>query len=203
MNNNEVIKSLRNLRQIGPNQDWAVSARANLINHIESTRPTAHNLQPTRWFSVSLPTPVFFAFSGALALFVVIFGSVTLSMNFGVVFEDFDIIKIPSVATTNNIQIQQPTSLVSKNSAEKSTGPGESLQNEQNDTYASIRAYDQFDIGLAAKTALRERINRVSVLGLESKDPYITELANEADGLYQEGDYDAALRVITAAESLL
>ncbi|MBI2463047.1 MAG: hypothetical protein HYV65_02325 [Candidatus Spechtbacteria bacterium] len=67
---------------------------------------------------------------------------------------------------------------------------------------SSLELYGD-DTATAFRTFLRERLNRVWVEAQENGNESVIYIAKEAEKFYAEGDYDAVLRAVSAAEALL
>lgn len=94
MQDKDLINKIQRLKTIQPNNDWAVSARQNLVNHIESSQPSAisHLLKVFRSFNhlplaishlplASFFTPARMSAGFALTIVVLMVGSTILSQR--------------------------------------------------------------------------------------------------------------------------
>ena len=194
MKEKELIKQLSQLRKIKPNDEWAVSARANLVNHIKSTHSTNYKPQTTNLLFVPLPRSSFslvpiVAFAVLLMLSIGLFPARNLDFG-GLALENK-----PANIAPLNIGFSDGR-ILEKDETRVN------IKETPSDTLASLMVYDQ-DVSVAFKAMLVERINRITVLGEESKDFYVMNLAAQAQEIYELGYYDSALRILIYTENLL
>ena len=215
-----MVRQLKQYRNIEPNADWAVFARANFVRILDSDTKlsTLSEQRELKGFLSSAPSeqsePRGFRFGlllrpaprlafAAFSVFVLAIGAFYFGFanntqapqaNLGAAVsseqsdESVDAYLVPEAARVvlnNNVPMTVAES------------PAESSR-----VLTVIGAYEEGS-DIAFRTALRERLNRVTVLAQENKDIYVQQLASKAEELFGKYDYDAALRVIVLAENLL
>lgn len=232
MNDKDLIKQLKSLKQVQPSKDWAIFARQNLISHINSTTETEENFasvlrnisrQLSASFGKTIPKPamglisIFFIIT-ALA-FVGFLGNTPTNVEHSLMVGSSSVAEL----TLSEPLVVEQEGLSGESSAPTEVDPsffavepgglntpesfiaeqgGLTIQTILDQTYASLYIYDE-DLSTAYKASLRERINRITVLAQEAENVYVEELAQEANELFADEDYDASLRVVVLAESLL
>lgn len=209
MTENGLKQQLNHLSSIKPDRSWAVSARAELLNYIEANPVSESRQYNARTFFTPRLANIFIAGAPAPRLVFAAFSVLALgavSMLFVGVGQDGE----------NAPQTHISAVVESGANAQKTQGSNIAVKIVQNNKMAesqksaeifggaltALKIYDD-DLDVAFQASLRERINRVTVLAQDTNNAYAEELAISADKLFVKGDYDAALRIITLAESLL
>ena len=209
MTEKDLLKQLKELKNIKPDTNWAISARADIVRMVneDTISSTRHSFEGAKeGFSIlfsSLPRSSFSLIPVvALALLLVV--SMNLlsfeSLEFGGLALKTVQIKIVQI---NNTETEAGNLINANLSTENSTPTfTENTSFDNDNTLASLKSYND-DVSTAFRAMLIERINRITVLGQESRDIYTMQLAQQAQELYEYGDYDSALRVLIYAENQL
>lgn len=98
----------------------------------------------------------------------------------------------------NNKEISQFSQSISK---ESDIAIGDNKENKISSYTSSLNNKEDYLADF--RINLNERINRIWALSYESGNDEVLRIANEAEKLFNEKDYDAALRAIMVAESML
>src|SRR3989338_3762210 len=197
MKEKELIKQLSELRNIKPNDEWAVSARADIVrmvneDTISSTRHSSEGAKAGFSFLFSPLPRLSFSLVPIFALLLIL--SIGLFPARNLDFGGLALKNEPSNVAPLNIGFLDGRTLKQDEALEQDEA-SINIKKTPSDTLASLMIYDQ-DIAVAFKAMLVERINRITVLGEESKDFYVMNLAAQAQEMYELGDYDSALRIL-------
>ena len=211
MTDRDIVKKLQILRTAGPDKNWSSSARANILAY---ARNSAQQSSAAKSFSTFFFTPnrAFVAVAGFAAIFVVaiVLGfmpKVANEVGQQALITDVDITDVDSESEKEIVVYSSQTQISEKHVAANAQFSAEikQVKNEaasQSQTLGSARV-DEEDPYLVFKTFVRARLNRLWVLAQDSKNEPALSVAEEAEDLYKTGDYDGALRGVSAAEDML
>lgn len=211
MNEKNIIKKISALRAIKLDENWKNNDKSRLFlllgeNHEQSAQSWLVRAFDLRILFQPIPR-------GVLAGFLAVFAFGTFLFSFLISREGIynspdpilvnynrennKEIELGNKEIINNKEISQFSQLINKenkvitdNNKENKIGSYTSSLNEE-DYLADFRIN------------LNERINRTWALSYESGNDDVLIIVNEAEKLFNENDYDAALRAIMVAESML
>ena len=219
MNEENIIKKIRALKAIKLDEGWKNTNKSMLFLLVEENSGQSRQGWLARAFDLRIlfqPIP-----RGVLAGFLAMFVFGSFLFNFLISREDTynsanpvlviyneennkEIEKIELGNEENNKEIvnNKEISLFSQSMNKESNVVVDDNKESKISSYASS-VNNKEDYLANFRINLNERINRAWALSYESGSDDILKIVKEAEGLFNEKDYDAALRAIMVAESLL
>lgn len=214
MTDRDIIKQLQTLRFAEPDKVWSSSARANILAYAQNSMPERRAVKSFPMF-VFMPNRAFVAVAGFVVFFVVVFALGSMlkggdESNYQALITGGNNVGSESekLSGENGVApsgVNVPEAPASKKRVFANTQGSAEVKNKSvgsAQTLGSSRVSEE-DPYVAFQTSVRERLNRVWVLAQDGQNDSALAVAQEAEDLYKAGDYDGALRAVSAAEGML
>lgn len=214
MTDRDIIKQLQTLRFAEPDKDWSSSTRTNILTYAQNSMPQreATKNSPIFFFTSNR---AFVAVAGFAMFFVAVFA-------LGFMLKDGDKSNYQALISDENNSgseseklsgengvapsgVNVPQAPASENRVFANTQGSAEVKNKSvspSQTLGSSRVSEE-DPYVVFQTFVRERLNRLWVLAQDGQNESALTIAQEAEDLYKAGDYDGALRAVSAAEGML
>ena len=219
MNEKNIIKKISALKAIKLDEGWKNNDKSRLFLLLEENSGQSAQSWLARAFDLRIlfqPIP-----RGVLAGFLVMFAFGTFLFNFLISLESIynnpdpilviynkennkEIGKIELGNKENNREIVNNKEISSFSQLINKEGGAATDNNKENKINSYTSSLNNKEDYLADfRINLNERINRVWALSYESGNDEVLGIVREAEKLFNEKDYDAALRAIMVAENTL
>ncbi|MDX1608411.1 MAG: hypothetical protein R3251_04335 [Candidatus Spechtbacterales bacterium] len=210
MREQDIIKNLEQLKNVKPNEDWASSARQNLLTHIENTAADQPSVAGHKhsWFERTLAQPKW-AMAFTAVIFVLMVGTAIVSQNGGEINENLYAQKLEQVEQKSGNVMKIASTKLEKEEAEvvaqsienykkdiekaKESGDEQMVEQKLAQAQESVDAWTNIVSTEDPAQALEDRVEELYASCGDEK------LLEEADELLEEGGW---LNMVNAFELL-